>query len=543
MKINCKTVIKSLLASLVIVNLNLTSYASTLDELKPELSKHDISVSEDDLKIIDKVYKFWELSGEKIWTGAHFETTPIVIVFSGKYNIVIGHPNKIKEEIFLTDKFPILNKKAVLIKDNTFMGGGAMTSPDFNGVPTVFINTLTHNNEYIRDYAKTNNITYLLSYEKPLLEYMGTVLHELFHSYQYNEKAKLTKKSSKAIKLTKIDFPYLNEEIDLLLGLEGQILAKIIKTDDKLKSESLFRDFVIVRSIRRSKMDSDFTRLENYMELMEGLAQYVGCNLNYLEKAKLKEIDINESKYIGELEDEITKYLNKLHTPLITRYMSYVYYSGMAQAYILDKILPDWKKDFFIKHKSLEELYTVFLKSNLDDETSKKELERIKKDYDVEAISKTISNDLYPIKEHNKEKFERYSLKKGTTYEFIFEGIKPKNVLIYAPVLLTEHQQYRIFESGATKIAYEDDENNELTKIEFQKAIPIFFNKETGYTSFIDEEKSDFEIKADKVTKTEKETIYEGNVLLKTSIFTWSGSKAKIIKDETKNKNQITLIK
>jgi hypothetical protein len=277
MKIKYKKLLKSTIVSLITLNFNLISYSSTLKELEPELKKYNISIEENDLKVINKVYEFWEKNSNKIWKGASFKDTPIVIVFSGKYNIVIGHPNKIENEIFLTDNFPELNKKAVLIKDNTFMGGGAMTSPNFNDVPTVFINTLKENNDFIKNYAKENNLTELLNYEKPNLEYMGTILHEFFHSYQYNEIKKVkTNNKQKPIRLTKIDYPYLDVDINLLLGIEGKILSKLINTSDFKKSKELFRDFIIVRNERRNKLDSDFSRLENYMEKMEGIAQYVG---------------------------------------------------------------------------------------------------------------------------------------------------------------------------------------------------------------------------------------------------------------------------
>lgn len=216
--------------------------------------------------------------------------------------------------------------------------------------------------------------------------------------------------------------------------------------------------------------------------------------------------------------------------------MSYVYYSGMAQAYVLDKIKPDWKVDFFTKHKSIEELYSSFLNKKLSASEAKKELKRIKKEYNSEKIVSDIKQVLDPIKKENERKFNSFNSRKGNTYEFKFEGIEAKNVLVYGPVLLTEHNDYRIFESGASKVSYINDDFDEISEIPFEKSVPIFINKKTGIVKFIDENKYNFEIKSDKKTNLENKTIYEGNVSIKTDIFNWKGNKVVIINDKENKK-------
>ncbi|MBF0547051.1 MAG: hypothetical protein HQM08_21600 [Candidatus Riflebacteria bacterium] len=146
-------------------------------------SKYQITLETKDLVMIKAVYAFWESFGKSIWPGVDISTTPMSIVFPQKQNILIGHPNPPKDAIYLSESLPFLNKKAFLYPDRTFMNG-LMTSPNYEGKPTVFFNTIQTYNEFVHKYAQDNHKPDLENYQKPLLEHLGGILHELFVNFR-----------------------------------------------------------------------------------------------------------------------------------------------------------------------------------------------------------------------------------------------------------------------------------------------------------------------------------------------------------------------
>jgi len=510
--------------------------ASSLAELAPVFDKYEIGISDNDLSVIHEVYEYWAKRGDTIWPGVDFQTTPIAIVFPEKYNILIGHDRDITGEIFLTDKFPLFNKKAVLIKDNTFMHG-AMTSPAFNGRPTVFINTIETTNKFTRDYAKSNNLKEYLNYKINLLEYMGKITHELFHAYQYGEMKLYPRdgKPNKPIRLTKIDYPYLDGEIDMLLGVEGKILAKIFASGDTAEIDSLWNDFLCVRKFRHAKIDPELVRLEDYMEFSEGTAQYVECMVRYAATNEAGIFDdirklpgFGETRTNDSFKDFAAATLNKLYSPQMNMYMTYVYFTGMAQTYTLNKIRPDWRKDLFRKHRNFGKI--AF--ENAAVSTDEAKIKELKAKYGADEMAAKINEELGKLKEVNRKKFDKFSSAAGMKFDIVFEGACAKDVLVYAPVLLTEHENIRIFEAGCSKIERIDDEFDALATIDFKAAVPIFFDRNSGEVSFIIEkpEKQKFEITSKTKKEDRNKTVYENEAAFTNEVFGFTAAKIEVIK-------------
>ena len=519
---------------------SLQAKASTLEDLQDVFKKYDIKIENKDIVIIKEIYNFWTNYGENIWPGVKPEETPIGIVFPEKYNILIGHPNPPKDAIFLTDSFPLLNKKAYLYKDTSFMYGAA-TQPDFNGEPTVFFNTLGTFNNYIHEYAIKNKLKSMEDYKKPVLLHMGDIMHEFFHAYQYSEmklyKSKDNKKS-KPIRLTKVDYPYLDSETDLLIGLEGKILSDIIKADTKSDCSELWKDFLSVRLTRREKLDNDLVRLEKYMELSEGTAQYVGSHLSYANQKQidsLKELktipEFKDIKVSGDLKSVAINSIDALAAPDKSRYMLYVYFTGLAQASALDTISPDWKKDFFRKYRSFDEVLFDKIKTT---ENKTDRLAIIKKRYDSTKIMTSINDALVKLEKENEKKFNEYNSQEGMRYFISFINAKPRDILCYAPVLFVEYNDYRIFEAGCSKIELINDDMDSLASVDFSAAVPVFFNRKTGEIYFIlnKEQDSPLNITSDIKKESSNITLYEKNVLLNSKVFNFKGNKIEVDKDK-----------
>lgn len=511
------------------------SRAAEMAELKGTFDKYGISVSESDLLLVKDVYDFWKKRGDGIWPGMKPETTPLVIVFPEKHNLVIGHDGTITGAVALADKLPVLDKKAFLVKDDTFMNG-AMASPDYNGRPTVFFNTIETTDRFIRDYAKKNGIASHENYRTDPLDHMGKILHELFHAYQYSEQKLGTakKKKNKAVRLTKIDYPYLDADIALLLGIEGRILARVIETADAAEAGKLFDDFIAARRFRHSRLDPDIVRLEEYMEVSEGTAQYVGWMINYASTTEagifdnLKKLpEFKDVRASGSPGGAAGKFLAELHSPMMGRYMNYVYYTGLAQTCALNGIKPGWSEGFFRKRGKFGDIVKG-ARTYPGDEASF--IRVIGKKYGADEMRTKIADALGKLKEENRLKFKKFESLPGRKFRIVFEGAGPADILIYAPVLLTEYGNIRIFEAGCNRIERVDAGLKALARIDFKAAFPVFFDRRSGAVSFRIEnpEHRGFEVRSGSKREKKGRVTYENDVELTSGAFSFRASRIDV---------------
>jgi len=463
-------------------------------DLEKKFAELNISLNDSDLNRINEVYNFWSQKGENIWPGVKIENTPVQIIFPEKTNLLIGHPNPPKDCLPSPVRIPVLKKDFCYIKDNTFMYG-AMSGP-INKIPAISINTIDLYEKYVRDYFLKNNIA-PQNYKKTSIQYFSEILHEMFHAYQDSEQKYLPQKDQLRIRLTKIDYPYQDEESNLLLALEGRILADIVSEKDLGKAKKLWEDWLVVRKERHSSLDPELIKLERYLELKEGTAQYVGNSLLYLKNDDVKPLEatFGDQRFEGyassdTFKDTLTASLTSFTDPSIPRYMVYVYYTGMAIVSSLDAINPDWKKDLFRRVDGINEGLDTLVSSRIAmPKDTKTMLDDILKRYESEKLKEKIREGLKDILETNQTKLDKFQNAKGLRFKFVFPGAKASNILIYAPVLLTEYKEYRVFEAGCSKIEWKNDDGDVLTEINFTKAIPIILNRKSGVVEIIVQDK------------------------------------------------------
>jgi len=473
----------------IIFNFIIVSAVSALSEMEKIsefLKKSDITFTDKDLIMIEELYTFWNNYSKDLWPGMKIIETPISIVFAGKQNILIGHPKPPADAIYLSENIPLLNKKAFLYPDRTFMNG-AMCSPDFEGVPTVFINTYDEYNKFIREYAKKNNLPEYENYQRPLFDHLGAILHELCHAFQFRSFAnKKENKTTKNQNLSKADYPYLDEEMNLLLGLEGLILADALDESKKESLKELWQDFVTVRSERRKKLHPDLVKNEQFLEFIEGTAQYLQYALAYPTEEQMNSFKKLKafSEFPKNIEDTakgmVRKNLLNLWSPNMSMYMQYVYYTGVAQTHLLDSLVSNWKTDLFRKYENFDSL--LFVRSLT---RSADRFENIKKRYQADQILNKIRPELEKIRAKFEAAFQKHISQKGKRIYFHGIDVMPENVCIVGPCLLVEHGDYRIFEAGASQIRFNNETIGWCVDVMFKKAFPLFHQKKSGEVFFI----------------------------------------------------------
>ena len=237
----------------------LAQVCAPLSAMPPEAAaifeKAGVTLTDADLYRAAEAYNFWQQKGENVWPGADMRAVPLQLVFPEKLDVIIGHPSPPADCVKENIKLPGLDKTFCHRPDRTFYYGFAAGQE--NGVPMVSLNTMEVFDEYANALMKKQGLAEG-KYAKTYREYQGSLVHELLHAYQYAEKNFLPKKEKNARrpKLTKLDYPYQDEENCLLLGLEGRVLADIMDEKDPGRIAELWRDFMAARAARRATTDT-----------------------------------------------------------------------------------------------------------------------------------------------------------------------------------------------------------------------------------------------------------------------------------------------
>ncbi len=186
------------------------------------------------------------------------------------------------------------------------------------------------------------------------------ILHEMFHAYQATQSAK---RFSKALGTYSVEtrYPAKNPEFAAGWDREGTLLAGAMKATDGTAVRDLTREFLKARTVRRAqaRLNSDLLAYERELEWLEGLGQY--AEIRFYELAASHRDEPAYSKYRPGL-----PYWQS-HLFLLERQVSRqsgdlrFYFSGMAQARLLDRLDPDWKKTALRRGVYLENLLRASL--------------------------------------------------------------------------------------------------------------------------------------------------------------------------------------
>lgn len=505
--------------------------------MPPEASaifeKAGVTLTDADLYRVAEVYNFWEQKGESIWPGVQLSTVPVQLVFPEKLDVLIGHPNPPEGCVNEAIKLPALNKTFCHRPDRKFLYG-ASTGRE-GAELAVSVNTLDVFDEYVNGMLQKQKPG-SEKFSKPYNVYLGELAHELTHAYQgYEGRSLPAKEKSGPLKLTKVDYPYQDGENCLLLGLEGRILSDIMDETGPEELKELWRDFLAVRGARRARLPSEMSAIERIMELREGTAQYVGWSVSYGRNDEVKPLPqtAGDPRFEGYSSSDTLRAMLKSRLAVLdllsqSRWMLYVYTTGTALAYNLDKAAPGWKKGLFRRvsgiRTGLDDLITASIKRSGSD---KKRLEAVRARYNSGEMLAKIEEALAKDLTDNKLKLDKFYAAPGRRYRLAFRGAKPADVVVMGPVLLTEYGMLRVFEAGATKIAHKLGEKNE-NSVSFSKALPLLIDRATGELELAVPGDSSPLIKAKKTVSKKSRVVYSGGVEFSNGVFSWKGEKLEV---------------
>lgn len=194
--------------------------------------------------------------------------------------------------------------------------------------------------------------------------YISLLAHESFHAYQGFTAPEKLMTAETARSNSEPRYPWEDESFQAAWQTELDILVEAIQADSDEAMAELARQFLAQRAQRRAAagLSNELIRYEQQREWVEGLARYV--ELEIWQQAALDDTytPVTALQDDGDFSGYATfdKRWNQ-EVGQIGRMADDVgdgrfYYSGMAQAVMLDQLLPDWKDQVWETDVFLDDL-------------------------------------------------------------------------------------------------------------------------------------------------------------------------------------------
>ena len=197
---------------------------------------------------------------------------------------------------------------------------------------------------------------------QPTETQIGGLLHETFHVFQYQLAADRITEAESIHRLGD-QYEAASESFDAGLRHESALLADALEAKTTAEKMELVRQFLAKRDARRKdyQLSAELVDYERWLEWEEGTAKYI-------EVAILKAAsDSADYEPLPEMQDDpdfnrYQKSDQRWSQELIQlRYRTtsgenQFYMTGMAQAFLLDDLMPDWKDKYWGEGIFLEDL-------------------------------------------------------------------------------------------------------------------------------------------------------------------------------------------
>lgn len=322
--------------------------------------------------------------GNDVWS--HWGDTLIpVMVYNEKYAFLIGYPDP-PTGWFKIPNFEALGSEWEVVNTDDFEGAiyyrqslpnPAITPENFtvkvgdrwvSTIQTKEYTEIAFYNGFREELPPVFNIIfpykifwYLLMGSADV--YIGGMAHESFHSFQGVNVPDLLVEAERVAYLEK-EYPWHEPENSEGWPKEIDLLLKAYYSESNVTSLTLIAQFLESRKERRlkSNLSDEFSQYEQKREWLEGLAKYaeltIGLKASQSENYQnVKEIDsVSEFKNYETYAKYYKQQINEVKRAAVRPSENRFYYSGMLQAVMLDRLLPEWKKEAFSKEVYLENI-------------------------------------------------------------------------------------------------------------------------------------------------------------------------------------------
>jgi hypothetical protein len=318
-------------SQLIVVALFLVIVASAWAAPTTKLSDYDKVRLREAFRLSDSL-------GNKLWPGWSEIPFPVLLI-TEKAEFLVHHttPDSSFKESY--DE-PTLKTK-VYVRPNT-LPLGLQASYPFNGVPTTVIGEAEHTDS------------------KTTTPWIITLLHEHFHQLQDSkpgyfegvDKLGLSGGDKTGMWMLNYPFPYDSASVQAEFDKLKVALGDAVNAPDSLLSEK-FKNYCAVRKDFSHKLKDDDWKYMSFQLWQEGVARYTEFKV-----AEWANKNYTPTPGVGLLKDyEPIANTETLHRALIKKAPYNVglgsngrfcfYIIGCSEAYLLDRVNPKWKDNYF----------------------------------------------------------------------------------------------------------------------------------------------------------------------------------------------------
>ncbi|KAA3660068.1 MAG: hypothetical protein DWQ04_20460 [Chloroflexi bacterium] len=360
------------IGGLLVVCLGLTGLSFLLNQKLPAQSSVIDRLSEADKARLAEYFHLRQTVGDAVWPG-WTEVDDAALLYNEAYAFLVGVPEPAVG--WLTVPGHELRGEAwTLVDDDTFMGQPYFRQPlpESGETPqafTVQVGSIWVGSFQTREWMEIYFVEQLQSdlpsflaaifpYRliRPLFiggsdRYISLFAHESFHAFQGAAAEGKLVVAETAVSTHQSQYPWQDANLQAAWQTELDLLQQALRTETDDEVADLAQQFLTQRTLRRSNadLDAELVQYEQHREWVEGLARYVEleiwrqatANSDYQPVPAIA--DLPDFNAYGGFETRWDREIDQIARMAGDEGDGRFYYTGMAQAVLLDRLMPGWK--------------------------------------------------------------------------------------------------------------------------------------------------------------------------------------------------------
>ncbi len=367
-----------------------------------------------DPSILAAAAQVWSLTASNdnpLWPGWDASSTPMLFYWTDAHELLVNHPHPPAGFVRHGEWSERWGLDVHVRSGPTFVRmDGQNTALEFAGVTTLVVDA-AHNTDPYQE--------------------MAMIAHEAFHVYQHiHGREKHLNEHS----VTR--YPVLSPPNNAGFALEAVALRDALSCDDDDEFELHVLRWLAIRRARRSGLTTEAIAYEDGNEFSEGIAEYVGYR--FLEEVEGREPVVGLGQRAGfrgfaDLRDYREASLEAMSESMSGRLVvngdpygtaparMRLYFSGMAQALILDRLGESWHAEIFHAHNTLTSLIEEWFQADAS------ELEELWQEVKQRALYQELLQEKQRLQEEghldNQERVRAILESEGTRLVFDYSSL------------------------------------------------------------------------------------------------------------------------
>ncbi len=181
-------------------------------------------------------------------------------------------------------------------------------------------------------------------------QYISLMLHEAFHAFEGMQASDRLADAEEANGAEGL-YPWENQDLQANWKKEVDLLAQALESDNPAGMVEIVQAFLKTRSDRRSggELGENLVDYERQCEWLEGLARYTELRSWQLAASAADYQPVSQTDLLADFKDyqnydqRWQREIYQLRRSVNESGEGRFYYTGMAQAFLLDRLLPGWK--------------------------------------------------------------------------------------------------------------------------------------------------------------------------------------------------------